>query len=133
MRRKQGDFFIFGGAVHFLMMVFASLYASGVFPGLFIAPYRWSHLYFSYFIYLYVGSVLLIFGQYRRTQVFLPQAILDFIVGVGVFQGLFWALRALLVRWGAVPWLALLPGVFLVYYGLKLRRGRALWKRLELE
>lgn len=133
MRRKQGDFFVFLGAAHCALMIFASLYALGKVPGLVMTPHRWNGLYGSYSLYLYLGSAAMILAQCFKTEVFLPQAILDFFVGAVPSQALFWAVRRILVRWPAIPWISLLPGLFLVYYGLKLRRGRALFRFLELD
>jgi hypothetical protein len=133
MRRLQGDFFIFLGVAHCLLMIYASLYSLGKFHGFIMSPKRWHNLYFSYFLYMYVGSIVMIIRQYFKTEVFIPQALLDLLAGVLPFQLLFWVVRRILLRWGFSPWISLLPGLFLVYYGLKLRRGRALWRRLELD
>jgi hypothetical protein len=133
MRIRQGNLFFLFGIAHCLLMVFASLYSLRMFPQLSIGVQQWNHWHFTFFLSVYVASAAAIVGQSLKTDVFVPQAILDALVGVVLFQLMFWAMRRLLARWDAVPWLSLLPGLFLVYYGFKLRRGRALWKRLELD
>ncbi|MBI5241211.1 MAG: hypothetical protein HY926_12130 [Elusimicrobia bacterium] len=133
MRRKQGNFFVLMGAAHCALMAFASLYALGKMPHLLVTPQRWNSLYGGYALYLYVGSAAMILSQSFKTEVYLPQAILDLFVGAVPFQASFWALRRILVRWPAFPWVSLLPGLFLIYYGLQLRRGRGLFRMLDLD
>lgn len=133
MRRKQGDFFVFLGAVHCALMLFASCYAMGWMPRLVVTPHRWNTLYVSYVVYLYAGSAVMIVMQSFKTEVYLPQAILDFLVGAVPFQAFFWLARKVLVRWPEVPWLSLIPGILLLCYGLRLRRGRGLLRCLDLD
>ena len=77
-------------------------------------------------------KVAMIIVQHFKEEVFLPQALMDLLAGVVPFRILLWAVGRILVRWKIIPWISLLPGIFLVYYGFKLRKGRALWRRLEL-
>ena len=132
-RRKQGAFFIFLGVTHCLLMAFASLYALGMLPSLSIGVQKWNNLYSAFRLYLYLGCVALIVGQYLKTYVYLPQAVADCLIGASVFQAAFWAVRKILIHGRLSPWISLLPGLFLVFYGRRLRQGRALWRGLEFD
>lgn len=132
MRLKQGNVFILLGAAHCILMTVASLYSLGALPQLSVSARQWNDFYFTFFLCLYGASAGAIIGQSLKYDVFVPQAILDALVGIVPYQIIFWAVRRILLRWPSFPWLSLLPGLFLVYYGFKLRRGLALHKRLEL-
>lgn len=133
MRLKLGRLYIGFGLTHCLLMTFASLYSLRVFPRLSIGVHQWNVWYFMFFVSVYAASAAAIIAESLHAEVFLPQAILDALVGSLSFQLIFWAARRVLARWEAPPWLSLLPGLFLVWYGFKLRRGQALCKRLELD
>ncbi|MCX5795694.1 MAG: hypothetical protein NTY77_09395 [Elusimicrobia bacterium] len=133
VRRMQGGIFITAGAAHVLLMIFASLYTLGKFPGLVISTHRWHMAYSSVSFYVVFVSAAMIIMQHFKTEVFLPQAILDLLAGAVPFHALFWAARRILARWEITPWISLLPGLFLVYCGLKLWRGRALSRSLEFD
>ena len=112
-------------------MAFASLYAMGKFSQWDISLDQWHTSYSLYSLFMTFGSLGAVLRQHLQKELFLLEALVDFLTGWAVFKVLFWGVRTILVR-GTVPqWLSLLPGLFLIYYGLRLRRGRQ-WRWVDL-
>lgn len=131
-RKHLGRIFLMAGVLHWGLMIFASLYALGKFPSLTVSVEEWQQAYFGYSLFLFFSGAGYIAIKYSRGDILIVQALLDWLLGVIAFEVLFRLVRAVLVRGSMAPWLSLVPGLFLLYYGMTLYRGRQIWSRLEL-
>ena len=123
IRRGLGIIYILSGLVHGGEMNLATLYSMGrlhVILGLGI----WSELYFAHFLVTVGGGGLYLFLSYKREETFYPEPLIDFVLGVAVFEILMSGIAWLLVRQMLSPWWSLLPSVFLLVYGYELYQGR---------
>ena len=120
------------GFLHWGLMIFATLYALGKFPRLTLGVSQWNQCYAFQFLYMFIGGVGSIARRYSRENLYMFQIGIDFLVGLSVFWALFSGVRFVLVRGWVTPWISLLPGLFLLHYGRKLRRDRQIWSGLNL-
>ncbi len=113
-------------------MIFAALYSQGKFPNLIVTVRQWNHAYIAHFVWMFVFGGLRVARRFSRKDAFTFQLLVDFLVGLSVFWTLFRIVRFILVRSWLTPWISLLPGLFLLYYGYGLYRGRQIWSGLDL-
>lgn len=122
LRRGLGGLFLLSGLLH-QAQIFIGFAAALDAPG-------WTRLSFGHFLLTVTSAMLYIAFGSARSGLFELQALIDFLAGLLAFLLTFFAVSATLAVFGATPWLSLAPGLFLLYYGLRLRRGRQ-WRRLE--
>ena len=117
-------------AVGRLCAVFGALYLLPV-AFLWIVPARltaraWSLFFFLHFLGLVAGGIGLQAFAASRSKLFYGGPLIDFLIGVAGFM-LLESLVGAALRGGAGPsWPALLPGLALIGFGLRLRTGRPL-------
>lgn len=108
-------------------MVLATLNALGKLHGLHIARRGWTLLYYANYYVLLFGGLAYIGLTWLRERVFNLQAVIDFVLGLLIYNALYYLSAHLLVR-GLVPgWTSVIPGLVLIAYGACLRSNRGLW------
>jgi hypothetical protein len=122
LRRGLGGLFLLSGLLYLAQIIVGFISALDA-PG-------WTRLSFGHFLFTVTAAMLYITLGSARSGLFELQALIDFLAGLLAFLLLFFAVSATLTVFRATPWLSLAPGLFLLYYGLRLRRGRQ-WRRLE--
>ncbi|MBI4676870.1 MAG: hypothetical protein HY748_04745 [Elusimicrobia bacterium] len=132
LRKDMAFVFLCSGTFHLLLMLSAILYAYGRLP-FEATPVAWTMWYLLHLVVTFLSGALCVFFHRKQSPFYLAQLAVDAAVGIVVFQVLFsiskWVIAA---RW-VDPWLSLVPGAFLVCYGLRLRTGRQVWSRLNLQ
>lgn len=124
IRRGVGLILILAGLISLGEMIFASLYSMGRVPIL-VSARLWSELYYAQYLFMTLGGGMYLLLSFRQAGVFHYEALVDFIIAVGVFTMLLGLAGFVLVRELTVPWFSLLPGSFLVSYGAGLVAGRS--------
>lgn len=120
------------GLTHCALMAFASFDSLGLIPRLSLLAAEWAQLYSAYSFFLVIGSLAVVLRQMMKTEVFLPEALLDFIIGAVIFKTILFVVPRILLRTNVTPWISLLPGLYLSYYGWTLMKGRQIWKGFQL-
>lgn len=128
IRRGVGWLYVVAGLVHAANMVFASLYALRKIP-FHVSAEAWTRLHFGHFLLLVGASTTYLALSFRKERLFYYEALLDFLVGVGVFIVLMTITAAILVTGRGTPWISLIPSAFLVIYGRLLIAGRPMGVR----
>lgn len=125
LRRAVGRLCAALGLVHFLPAAFVWLSSGGPSPVL-VSARAWSLFFYAHFVLLVAGGLGLQAWAAARSKIFHGGPLIDFLLGVTGFM-ILETLAALALRGGAGPsWPALLPGLALAAFGLRLGTGRAL-------
>lgn len=132
LRKGLGEIFILSGVLHWALMIYATLYALGKLTRTIVTVSQWNSYYLDHFLWTFLCAILYIVQKAFKTGPYAIQLMVDFMLGVTVFYGLFRGVRFILARGLFTPWLSLLPGLFLLYYGCRLYRGRQIWSGLDL-
>jgi len=106
-----------------VVYVLAGLLQWGVLAGIWLrlpAPVL-SRLFFGQFLFLILGGLAYLASGFARTGTFLYEPLSDYLIGVAVYVVLLSLVAVILGKGLAGPWLAPTPGLFLIYYGFKLR------------
>ena len=116
------------GLLHLAPIAFVLLSSAGPAPVL-VSARAWSLFFFSHFIALVVSGLGFLFVICARGRVFHGGPLIDFLVMIAGFI-LLASFGGALLRQGAGPsWPALSPGAFLIWRGLAMCTGRALFER----
>ena len=125
LRRTLGRVCAAFGLAHLLPVAFVWLSSGGPVPVM-IAARTWSLFFYVHFICLTAGGLGLQAFTAARAKVFYGGPLIDFLLGVTAFM-ILETFAALVLRRGAGPsWPALLPGLMLVAFGVRLGTGRPL-------
>jgi hypothetical protein len=126
LRRALGRLCFAFGLAHLLPVAFVWLSSGGAAPVM-IAARTWSLFFYIHFIALVAGGLGLQAWSASRTKLFYGGPLIDFLLGVTGFM-IIETLTGLALRHGAAgpSWPALLPGVLLGAFGLRLATGRPL-------
>ena len=125
LRRSLGRVCVFFGLGHLLPVAFVWLSSGGPAPVM-IAARTWSIFFYAHFIALVTGGLGLQAVAGARAKVFYGGPLIDFLIGVTIFM-MFETAAGLALRRGAGPsWPALLPGLLLVAFGIRIGTGRPL-------
>ncbi len=125
LRRTLGRVCVGFGLAHLLPVAFVWLSSGGPAPVL-IAARMWSLFFYAHFIALVTGGLGLQAYVASRAKVFYGGPLIDFLLGVTAFM-ILETISALALRRGAGPsWPALLPGLMLIAFGVRLGTGRPL-------
>lgn len=125
IRRGLGIIYILSGLLHGAEMVFATLYSMGKIP-LVVTARLWSQMYYAHFLFMVLAGGSFLALSYRRSGLFYPETLIDFLIGIGVFVILISLIGLALVRGLLNPWFSLVPSAFLAFYGYELLQGRRL-------
>jgi len=125
-RRGLGIIYIVSGLLFCGLMVFATLYSLGKIH-LRLPSAFWSRLYGMHFAATAVSCVLFVALEWRRTRSFTAEIMADLAIAPTVFALALLATGLLLVRGTFTPWISLAPGLFLVYYGWRMAKGKPVW------
>lgn len=132
LRRGIGSLFITAAGLYLAIMALASLYNTGSLPTVRISAARWSQLFFGHFLFLVLTPLGYLALSFSRTGRFQAQALVDFLTGLLIYLIFFAIVGLVLVSFPVTPWLSLVPGVFLLYYGVRIRQGRQIWALLDV-
>lgn len=125
LRRALGRLCAAFGLAHLLPVAFVWLSSGGPAPVM-IAARTWSLFFYAHFIALAAGGLGLQAWSASRAKLFYGGPLIDFLIGVTAFMMLETA-AGLALRRGAGPsWPALLPGLMLLAFGIRLGTGRPL-------
>ena len=125
LRRRLGRLCAAFGLLHLLPVAFVWLSSGGPAPVL-VAARSWSLFFYVHFLALTAGGIGLQALVSARAKVFHGGPLIDFLLGVTAFMVLE-TVAGLALRRGAGPsWPALLPGLALVAFGLRLTTARPL-------
>jgi hypothetical protein len=125
LRRTLGRVCVGFGFAHLLPVAFVWLSSGGPAPVM-IAAHTWSIFFYVHFIALVTVGLGLQALFASRAKVFYGGPLIDFLLGVTAFM-LLETFCALALRRGAGPsWPALLPGLMLIAFGVRLGTGRPL-------
>lgn len=125
LRRTLGRVCAGFGLLHLLPVAYVWLSSGGPAPVL-IAARTWSLFFYAHFIALVAGGLGLQAYAAARAGLFYGGPLIDFLIGVAAFM-LLETFAGLALRRGAGPsWPALLPGLLLLAFGLRLGTGRPL-------
>jgi hypothetical protein len=119
LRHGLGIILLIGGVIHLCEMALASFYAMGKLR-IMIPGRLWSEMYFAHFLYLVMAAMIYLVLGFKRTGVFYYEVLVDYLVALVVFIVLIGVMGYLLVNQKVGEWFSMLPGLFLVYYGLRL-------------
>lgn len=106
-----------------IVYVLAGLLQWGVLAGAWLrlpAPML-SRLFFGQFLFLIFGGLTYLTASFARTGRFIYHPLVDYLIGVAIFVVLLSFVALILAKGLAGPWLAPAPGLFLIWYGVKLR------------
>jgi hypothetical protein len=125
LRRRLGGVCAAFGLAHLLPVAFVWLSSGGPAPVL-IAARTWSIFFYVHFIALVAGGLGLQAFSAARAKLFYGGPLIDFLLGVTAFM-ILETFAGLALRRGAGPsWPALLPGLALIAFGVRLGTGRPL-------
>ncbi len=125
LRRSLGRVALVFGLLHLLPTAFVWLSSGGPAPVL-ISARVWSVFFYAHFIALTAWGVGLQALAAARAKLFYGGPLIDFVLGVTGFM-ILETFAGLALRRGAGPsWPALLPGLALAAFGLRLGTGRPL-------
>jgi hypothetical protein len=125
LRRALGRVCVAFGLAHLLPVAFVWLSSGGPAPVL-VAARTWSLFFYAHFIALVAGGLGLQAWSAARAKLFYGGPLIDFLIGVVGFM-ILETISGLALRNGAGPsWPALLPGVALLAFGVRLGTGRPL-------
>lgn len=125
LRRAVGRLCAALGLVHFLPAAYVWLSSGGPAPVL-VGARAWSLFFYGHFVLLVAGGLGLQAASAARSKVFHGGPLIDFLLGAAGFM-ILETFSALALRGGAGPsWPALLPGLALAAFGLRLGTGRPL-------
>lgn len=125
LRRTLGRLCLFFGLAHLLPVAFVWLSSGGPAPVM-VAARTWSLFFYAHFIALVVAGFGLQAWSAARTKLFYGGPLIDFTIGVTGFM-ILETLSGLALSHGTGPsWPALLPGVALIVFGVRLGTGRPL-------
>lgn len=126
LRRALGRVCLAFGLAHLLPVAFVWLSSGGPAPVM-VAARTWSLFFYAHFIALVVGGFGLQAWSASRTKLFYGGPLIDFAIGVTGFM-IVETITGLALRHGAAgpSWPALLPGVLLAAFGIRLGTGRPL-------
>jgi hypothetical protein len=125
LRRALGRVCVAFGLAHLLPVAFVWLSSGGPAPVL-IAARTWSLFFYVHFIAFVAGGLGLQALAGARAKVFYGGPLIDFLIGVTAFM-ILETVSGLALRRGAGPsWPALLPGLLLTAFGVRLGTGRPL-------
>ncbi len=130
LRRGLGVIYLLSGLAHAAEMTAATLYSLGRIP-LVIGQGLWSQLYYAHFLATVLGGAAYLAMGYRKIGLFLPEPLIDFLLGLAAFLVILTFIALLLVRRMLNPWWSLTPSGFLLVYGWELFAGRRLGVPLE--
>jgi hypothetical protein len=130
LRRGLGVIFMLFGALCCVMMAAAALYAEGRLH-IFIPAKAWSHLYLAHFASTFLCGTGYLWLAWRRSRQVPVFAIVDFALGLFIYSAIFLAAGLLLYSKLVPSWIALASGVFLLYYGWTIRKGRSIFPALD--
>ncbi len=132
LRRGLGTLFVAAAVLYLAIMAFASLYNTGGLPQVRVSAARFSQLFFGHFLFVAVAPLAYLGVNFRRTKQFRAQALVDCLTGLLIYMIFFALVGVLVASFAVTPWLSLLPGLFLLYYGLRVRHGRQIWALLDV-
>lgn len=125
LRRDLGRLTAVFGLLHLVPAAFVWLSALGP-ASLSVGPRAWSLFFYGHFIALTACGLGFSGLRAARAKVFYGGPMIDFVIGVTAFM-VIESVCAAALRKGAGPsWPALLPGAFLLGYGLRLTSGAPL-------
>jgi hypothetical protein len=125
LRRALGRLCFAFGLAHLLPVAFVWLSSGGPAPVM-VAARTWSLFFYIHFIALVAGGLGLQAWSAARAKLFYGGPLIDFLIGVTGFM-IIETISGLALRRGAGPsWPALLPGILLVVFGVRLGTGRPL-------
>jgi hypothetical protein len=125
LRRALGRLCFGFGLAHLLPVAFVWLSSGGPAPVM-IAARTWSLFFYAHFILLVAGGLGLQAVAGARAKVFYGGPLIDFLLVVTAFM-ILETVAGLALRRGAGPsWPALLPGLLLIAFGLRLGTGKPL-------
>jgi hypothetical protein len=125
LRRALGRLVAAFGLLHLLPVAFVWLSSGGPAP-LMIAARTWSLFFYAHFIALTACGLGLQAYSASRAKLFYGGPLIDFLIGVTAFMMLE-TFAGLALRHGAgASWPALLPGLLLIAFGLRLGTARPL-------
>jgi hypothetical protein len=125
LRRALGRYCAVLGLLHLLPVAFVWLSSGGPTP-LAVTARMWSLFFYGHFIALVAGGIGLQAWVAARTKLFYGGPFIDFLIGVGGFMLLESVAGAALGRGAGPAWPALIPGLALFAFGLRLGTGRPL-------
>lgn len=112
------------GLIHLLPVMFILLSSGGPAPVL-VSASVWSQLFFGHFVGLVMGGLGYLLFDSAHKQIFHGGPVIDFLLLLTGFI-LVSSVGGVLLSKGTGPsWPALLPGIYLIILGLRLRTGRA--------
>ncbi|HXS99448.1 MAG TPA: hypothetical protein VN915_02135 [Elusimicrobiota bacterium] len=125
LRRALGRWCFALGLAQLLPVAFVWLSSGGPAPVL-AAARTWSLFFYIHFIVLVAGGLGLQAWSASRAKLFYGGPLIDFLIGVTGFM-ILETISGLALRSGAGPsWPALLPGLALIIFGVRLGTGRPL-------
>ncbi len=125
LRRALGRLTVVFGVLHLAPVAFVWLSSLG--PASLSLPARvWGLLFYGHFIALTACGLGLQGARSARTKVFHGGPMIDFVIGVTAFMVLESVCASALRRGAGPSWPALLPGLFLIGFCLRLTSGAPL-------
>ena len=125
LRRALGRVCLAFGLAHLLPVAFVWLSSGGPAPVL-VAARTWSLFFYAHFIALVAVGLGFQAWSASRAKLFYGGPLIDFLIGVAGFM-ILETVSGLALRNGAGPsWPALLPGLALIAFGVRLGTGRPL-------
>jgi hypothetical protein len=122
LRRWLGRVCVFFGLAHLLPVAFVWLSSGGPAPVM-IAARTWSLFFYIHFIALVAGGLGLQAWSAARAKLFYGGPLIDFLIGVTAFIILETVAGLALHRGAGPSWPALLPGLLLIAFGIRLGTG----------
>jgi hypothetical protein len=123
LRRALGKTVAVFGLLYLLPVAFVWLSSGGPSPVL-VTARAWSFFFYAHFILLTAGGLGLQAFSAAHSKLFHGGPLIDFLIGVTAFM-ILETVAGLTLRGGS-SWPALLPGLALVGFGLRLGTGRPL-------
>ena len=125
MRRPLGRLSVAFGFLHLLPVAYVWLSSGGPAP-LTISARSWSLFFYIHFIALVTTGLGYQAFRGAREKIFHGGPLIDFLIGVTVFMILETFVGLALRRGAGASWPALLPGLMLIAFGVRLGTGRPL-------